>query len=166
MTQQPYPPPAGQPDPRQWQGYGQQPPPPPAKKRRWPWIVGGVVLFLFVVGTLAGPPDPAPAPAAPPVPSVAAAPTFAAPTYAPPAAAQPSTPAPKRVTLPEVKGKNGAIVYEELQDLGLTNVQFASRDQDDQVVVLPANWTAVKIEPGAGTEIMSNRTVVVTMTKN
>lgn len=50
-------------DPNQWRQYGhqQQPPQwaPPAsapavkKRRKWPWIVGGVVLVLFVIG-LAG----------------------------------------------------------------------------------------------------------------
>src|SRR5690349_8419789 len=51
MTQQfpPQPPPYGQPDPRQWQGYG---PPAPVKKKRkkWPWIVGAVVLLFVVIG--------------------------------------------------------------------------------------------------------------------
>jgi len=39
------------------------------------------------------------------------------------------------------------------------------RDKEDKVVLAPQNWTAVKIEPAAGTEVMSNQTVVVTMTK-
>lgn len=49
-----------QPDPRM-HNYGAypppqwMPPPPPAKKRRtWPWIVGGIVLFVVVMSALAG----------------------------------------------------------------------------------------------------------------
>lgn len=77
MTQQhpPQPPPYGQPDPRQWQGYAQQVPPAPKKKRRWPWIVGGVVLFLILVSAIGGNSAPAPsAPAAAGSPSAAATP--------------------------------------------------------------------------------------------
>src|ERR1041385_7074482 len=50
-----------------------------------------------------------------------------------------------QVTLPEVADQNGAIVYEELQQLGLTKVQYASQDEKDKVVLNPANWTATKI---------------------
>lgn len=78
MTQQypPQPPPHGQPDPGQWQGYGQQPPPPaPKKKRRWPWIVGAIVL-LFVIAGIANGGDASPAPTAP---SGSAAPAAVAP---------------------------------------------------------------------------------------
>jgi len=43
------------PDPRQWQGYGQPvTPPAPKKKRKWPWIVGGVVLLLVVLSSIGG----------------------------------------------------------------------------------------------------------------
>jgi hypothetical protein len=90
--------------------------------------------------------------------------TVAAP--APAAVAPTASAEPKMVTLPEVKGRNGGIVADELRELGLTKVDFASRDKADKVVVLPQNWTVVKIEPAAGTEVRSNQTVVVTMTKN
>lgn len=45
-------------------------PPPAAKRRRWPWIVGGITVFVIVVAAIenAGPPDPV---AAPPAGSVA-----------------------------------------------------------------------------------------------
>jgi hypothetical protein len=54
MTQ-PYPPqpPYGQPDPRQWQGYG-PPAPAPKKRRKWPWVVGGVVLLLILISSIGG----------------------------------------------------------------------------------------------------------------
>lgn len=42
------------PDPRQWQGYGQPMPPAPKKKRKWPWIVGGVVLLLVLLSAIGG----------------------------------------------------------------------------------------------------------------
>lgn len=71
----------------------------------------------------------------------------------------------KDVQLPEVDGKNGAIVYDEMERLGLTRVQYASQDDEDKVVLNPANWTAVSIEPGAGETVRSDQTVVVTMTK-
>jgi MmpS family membrane protein len=58
MTQQ-YPPsdpqPHGRPDPRQWQGYGPPAQPPASKKRRkWPWIVGAVVLLFVVISVANG----------------------------------------------------------------------------------------------------------------
>ncbi len=175
MTQ-PYPP---RQDPRGYQPYGQQPtayqpyaqrprgwqppaPEPPAKKsRKWLWIGGGIAALL-VLGTIANGGDTASTTAADP-----AAPTVAAPT--PEVAAAPLTvaaPEPKTVTLPEVKGRNGGIVYDELIALGLTKLQMATRDEADKVVLLPSNWTAVKIEPAAGTQVRTDQTVVVTMTKN
>lgn len=75
MTQQypPAPPPQPPygPDARQWQDYGHTPPPPvpPKKTRKWPWIVGGLFVLVFVLPALGGntqaTPAPAPAAAAP-----------------------------------------------------------------------------------------------------
>jgi hypothetical protein len=50
-------PPGSVPDPRQWQQMPQfggypAPPPPAPKKRKWPWIVGGLFVLLFVVPAL------------------------------------------------------------------------------------------------------------------
>lgn len=91
-------------------------------------------------------------------------------TAEPTSQAQAAMPSPaaapvKDVTLPDVEGRNGAIVYQELTELGLTNFQMASQDTEDKLVLNPANWTAVEIEPGAGETVKSNDTVVVTMTK-
>ncbi|MBC3190986.1 PASTA domain-containing protein [Pseudonocardia sp. C8] len=88
-----------------------------------------------------------------------AAPTTAA------AAASPTAPPVTDVTIPDVEGKNGAIALDELEQAGLTNVQPASRDKEDKVVLNAANWTVTKIEPGAGETVRSDSTVVVTMTK-
>jgi len=84
---------------------------------------------------------------------------------APPPIPSSTTPPVIQVTLPEVAGQNGAIVAEQLTDLGLTNFQLASQDELDKFVVNPANWTAVEIAPEAGTVVSSDSTVVVTMTK-
>lgn len=170
--QQPPPYSQQQPKPQQWgqqppAGYSNYPPqPPPAKKTpKWAWIVGGVaVLALFgscsSFGdgveqgyTAAITPTSAPLPVAQaPLPSTVAAPTsIVAPVV--------------DVVLPDVKGRNGAIVFDELQELGLTNVSYASRDAADKVVLYVANWTAVKIEPKAGSTVQSDQAVVVTMTK-
>jgi hypothetical protein len=74
-------PPGQAPDPRQWQAqYAAYPPPPPAPKktRKWPWIVGGLFVLLFVVPALgnsskstttSSTPTTAPAPAAAPAPA-------------------------------------------------------------------------------------------------
>lgn len=96
----------------------------------------------------------------------AASPVITVTAPAPVQSATPTTAAPvKRVTLPAVKGRNGAIVQDELRALGLSNVELASGDETATVVLVPANWTATKIEPAAGTEVTSNATVVVTLTK-
>lgn len=135
---------------------------PSAKRKKWPWVVG-VLATLWLIGTVTGGEDPQGVTAAG-VPTVAPTPTIQA--AAPPASTSTAPPEPTIVTLPKVKGRNGGIVYDELQDLGLTNVQLASGDQLDTVVLLPANWTAVTIEPKPGTKVSSDDTVVVTMTKD
>lgn len=117
MSQPPYPPPAPQgpgqpqypPPPRQPYGHapagvtggqytGQQPPAPqvpPRRRRRWPWIIGGVVLALVVVSALnAGQGTPSPARSTS-TPTVAATPSTA---LALPAA--PASPAPAPVPAP------------------------------------------------------------------
>lgn len=106
-------------------------------------------------------PAPAPAPAVPAPASVAAAPAANTPR-----AAAPTSQAPAAVKLPQVKGRNGAIVYDELQKLGLKHVSLASADKAHTVVLVPQNWTVTKIEPAAGTQVDTDDTVVVTMTKD
>ena len=111
-----------------------------------------------------------PIPTLAPLPTPAAAHAAAAPdtdTYAIPEARTESTSsAATTVTLPRVKGRNGAVVVDELRELGLTKVDLASADDDHTVVLLPQNWTVVKIEPAAGTKVRTGQTVVVTMTKD
>lgn len=83
----------------------------------------------------------------------------------PPQVAQTAEPV-RQIVIPDIaKGQNGAIALETLQRAGLTKVQPASRDKNDRFVVNPANWSVVSVEPRAGTEVSSDSTVVVTMTK-
>jgi PASTA domain len=96
-----------------------------------------------------------------------AAPPVATVTVPAPAALTPVAPAaPSTVTLPNVVGQNGAITEDTLRGLGLTKVEMAAdATSGRQVVLNPANWTVTKIEPKAGTQVRSDQTVVVTMTK-
>lgn len=84
-----------------------------------------------------------------------------------PAALAPAVPvAPSIVTLPDVVGQNGAIAENTLRSLGLKKVEMAAdATSGRQVVLSPANWTVTKIEPKAGTQVRSDQTIVVTMTK-
>ncbi|MYV28334.1 PASTA domain-containing protein [Rhodococcus sp. DSM 6344] len=68
------------------------------------------------------------------------------------------------VTIPEVYGRNGAIVVDELKKLGLTNVQLASKDDSTTSISQPQDWRAFGIEPSAGTVVSSDARVVVTFT--
>lgn len=90
MTAQ-YPPPYGQPDPQQWrQPHSHQAPPAKPKRKKWPWIVGAVVLLFLIVGIVN---SGDPAPQTPPVvvpPTPSATPRAAAPA-AEPASAAPRT---------------------------------------------------------------------------
>lgn len=139
--------------------YWQPPTPAPKRRRKWPWIVGGLIVVGMIANAVNGPaPAPAPVVTMTPARAPAAASSQAAPI--------PTVPVVTTVTLPQVKGRNGQIVYAELIELGLTNLTLASRDVDNAVVLLPGNWTAVRIEPGAGERVRSNATVVVTLTKN
>lgn len=66
------------------------------------------------------------------------------------------------VTIPEVYGRNGAIVVDELKKLGLTNVQLASKDVSTTSITQPQDWRAFAIEPSAGKVVSSDTRVVVT----
>lgn len=81
-------------------------------------------------------------------------------------AAPPATAVPKTVTLPDVVGQNGAIAEDTLRSLGMTKVDLAADAKSrKQIVLLPENWTVTKMEPKAGTQVRTDQTVVVTMTK-
>ncbi|NKY58807.1 PASTA domain-containing protein [Nocardia flavorosea] len=68
--------------------------------------------------------------------------------------------------MPDLVGVNGAVAGDRLEDLGFTNVHYASATPGKDVVLLRANWTVVSIEPGPGTVVPSDSVVVLTMTKD
>jgi PASTA domain len=117
---------------------------------------GAILTFTAITAVLlltgcSGPSEPAPETAPVQVPGVAT-----------PAASA----AQKIVILPDVVGQNGAIAQDTLRGLGLTKVDLAAdASSGKQIVLLPENWTVTKMEPKAGTEVHTDQTVVVTMTK-
>lgn len=70
------------------------------------------------------------------------------------------------VELPEVAGRNAKDVEDELKYLGLTNVELASANPRYSMVLVPANWTVVSIDPQVGTAVEANEHVVVSVTKD
>ena len=92
------------------------------------------------------------------VPSAAGAPSVGS--------SAPSTAsAPGSITIPDVTGQNGKIAEQKLEDLGLTNVELSSANQKYSMVLLPANWTVVSIDPPPGTSVSAGDAVVVKVTK-
>jgi beta-lactam-binding protein with PASTA domain len=90
----------------------------------------------------------------------------ASPSAAAPEASVTTSAAPSMVTLPDVVGQNGAIARDTLTTLGLTKLDLAAdATSGHQIVLNPANWTVTKMEPKAGTQVRTNQTVVITMTK-
>jgi hypothetical protein len=162
--QQPYQQPPFQPPQQPYQ----QPLQPPVKPKRpkWQyWAAGaGAVLVLGGIGSAFGDKSKDTKPA----PLVAAATTTSVAAVAPPAVKTPvvTTPAAapvKDVTIPDIVGKNGAIVLDQLTKLGFTNVQYGSVNPKDKVPILYTNWTVVSVEPGPGTVVSSDSIVVVKM---
>jgi len=79
-------------------------------------------------------------------------------------AQQPAAPA--KVTMPNLKGQNGAIAQDALKQLGLTNIRLAADPASGKsTVLLPENWTVTKVEPAAGTQVSTSQLIVLTMTK-
>jgi PASTA domain len=92
------------------------------------------------------------------VPSAAGAPSVGS--------SEPSTAsASGSITIPDVTGQNGKIAEQKLEDLGLTNVELSSANPKYSMVLLPANWTVVSIDPPPGTSVSAGDAVVVKVTK-
>ncbi|NKY32260.1 PASTA domain-containing protein [Nocardia speluncae] len=149
------------------QSYGAYPPPPP-KKTTPKWvIVSAVVGALLVIGmignALGGGKEDSTENTMVPIASTPAATT---PAFLKPAAPAGTDVPVMDLTVPDLAGTNGEIAAERLEDLGFTNVQYASATPGKDVVLLRANWTVQSVEPGPGTVVPSDSTVVVTMTKN
>jgi hypothetical protein len=124
--------------------------------RRGATLILTATTAVLLLAGCGGAPEPAPATI------TARAPASAAPG----AGSSDATAAPKIVTLPDVVGQNGAIAQDALQSLGLTKVDLAAdATSGKQVVLVPENWHVTKIEPKAGTQVRTDQTVVVTMTK-
>jgi hypothetical protein len=62
-------------------------------------------------------------------------------------------------------GENGKIAEAKLEGLGLTNVELSSANPKYSMVLIPANWTVVSIDPPAGTAVNSSDAVVIKVTK-
>ena len=101
-------------------------------------------------------------------------------TVTPPAAATPSAvvqapafetiatapaPAPD-ITLPDITGVNADLAQEQLEKLGLKNVEFASANPKYSVVVLARNWTVTGMEPAAGNTVKAGDTVILKVYKD
>lgn len=117
-------------------------------RRKWPWIVGGIVLLLFIIGVANGGDK-------------------SSTSTATDAAQQTQAPAvPAQVTLPaDLVGKNAQFADDELRKLGIVNISYASQDAKGKVVLPLANWTVTKVEPAPGAVVSITDTVVVTATK-
>ncbi|NYT96287.1 PASTA domain-containing protein [Salinispora sp. H7-4] len=69
------------------------------------------------------------------------------------------------MAVPDLVGENAQIAYEKLTELGFTKVKFGSQDADDQIVLYPPNWTVTKQSTEAGAKLRTDRTIVLTCTK-
>ena len=63
-------------------------------------------------------------------------------------------------------GMNGQLAYEQLTDAGFTGVQPTSIDPGRAMPILFNNWTVTSVEPGAGTVVPSDSTIILNMTKD
>lgn len=83
-----------------------------------------------------------------------------------PAPATTSTAPPRRVTVPRgLSGINAQRAYSQLQEAGFTSITFGTTDADDEFVLYPPNWTVTGVEPGGGTQMMSDEPIVLKVTK-
>jgi hypothetical protein len=71
-----------------------------------------------------------------------------------------------QVELPDVAGQNAKDAENELKYLGLTNVELTSANPKYHMVLVPANWTVVSVDPPAGTAVSTNGRVVLDVTKD
>ncbi|ODQ98465.1 hypothetical protein BST27_25345 [Mycobacterium intermedium] len=68
---------------------------------------------------------------------------------------------PSRITIPDLRGKDGDTVRKTLQRMGFTDVSRSSTNPAYRVVMLESCWTAVSIEPPPGSVVSSDDPVVV-----
>lgn len=74
--------------------------------------------------------------------------------------------APTLLTIPDgLVGMNGQLAMEKLTDMGFTSVMPASADPAASVPLLLSNWEVTEVEPGAGTKVKADSTIILTMVK-
>ena len=61
---------------------------------------------------------------------------------------------------------NAQLAYEKLQDLGFTKITSSSTDESASVPLIISNWTVTGVEPGAGTKMDSDSTIILKMAKD
>ncbi|TDC38696.1 PASTA domain-containing protein [Micromonospora sp. 15K316] len=92
-------------------------------------------------------------------------PAATTPAVPPTSAALPSPSAAAQLKMPNLVGENAQVAYETLTDMGFTKVTFGSQDDDDKVVLSPPNWTVTKQSAKAGAMVRTDKTIVLTCTK-
>jgi hypothetical protein len=75
------------------------------------------------------------------------------------------TPRSDAVTMPDVVGLNAAVAQDQLNELGLTNLRFASGDKRYRVVLVVRNWSVTKQSTPAGTQVDKATLIVLTCVK-
>lgn len=149
-------------------------PPPKPQKKKWPWIVGGVAavfILLIIIGAVSGSNDNKDtntnAAATSTVTTVTQTEQATTSTVTSTATATPSTPTVKTLTVPDgLVGTNAQLAFEKLQDLGFTKITPSSTDESASVPVLLSNWTVTGVEPGPGTSMKSDSTIILKMSKD
>jgi PASTA domain-containing protein len=96
------------------------------------------------------------------VPTPTAAPATPEPAKCP---TQPAAGAPTNIALPDVVGQNAKTATEQLQLLGLANVELSSANPAYQMVIVRSNWTVVSTSPAPCTPVKPNDHVVLKVTK-
>ena len=186
--QQPYEPPTRQHSAHQQQqpytpypstGSYSLPPQPPASNRRapnsglpvlvWLAIIGAASFASLFLGWVIGKSSPDELPAAAPTrsPTVVESPTGSPATEPAEEATEPDESAePATLEVPDdLVGMNAAVAEDRLRQLGFTNIDFGSVDPDDTVVLIPANWRVIAVEPEPGSEISPDALIVLSCTK-
>lgn len=153
----------------QYPGQPYYPPPQPPKKSNTGKIIAGIAIGIVVLcglgiifAAVGGNSSDKTSATSTTQPLVATSTTVEVPT----SITMPTSAAPTMLTIPgDLIGMNGQLAYEKLKDLGFTSIMPASGDPDDKVPLLLTNWKVTEVEPGAGTKVKSNSTIVLTMVK-
>ncbi|WP_016697996.1 PASTA domain-containing protein [Actinoalloteichus spitiensis] len=69
------------------------------------------------------------------------------------------------VTVPDVTGLDGRDAEDALEEAGITEFEYRSVDPEDDIIVAPGNWVVEETDPEAGTEITTEDTVTLQVSK-